>query len=160
MSAAQRTQLSFMTLCTITLMPRVSKKFWGKLPTCLCLCLNTWRYCGQTCRSKKGHPTVDCLRLQLQPVCADWQQEEMRGHLVKCIEAGVISSFPMSNTSRNHQLHHSSEEIDIYCHCRQPYRENVFMVQCDKCLDWFHRGCERVPRVVKKNTCFFCKNCE
>ena len=43
---------------------------------------------------------------------------------MKCIEAGVMSSFPMSNTSRNHQLYHSSEEIDIYCHCRQPYREN------------------------------------
>ena len=94
------------------------------------------------------------------PQDCDWQQEVMRGHLVKCIEAGVISSFPMSNTSRNHQLYHSSEEIDIYCHCRQPYRENIFMVQCDKCLDWFHRGCERVPRIIKKNTCFFCKNCK
>ncbi|CAB4032550.1 Hypothetical predicted protein [Paramuricea clavata] len=83
------------------------------------------------------------------PEDCDWQ-DEMPGHLVKCIEAGVISSFPMSNTSRNHQLYHSSEEIDIYCHCRQPYRENIFMVQCDKCLDWFHRVVKEYQELLKR----------
>ena len=88
-----------------------------------------------------------------------WEQEKMRGHLLKCFQ-GVLSCFPTSSMIQHHQSYNDSKEIEVFCHCRQPHAKNVFMFQCDKCLDWFHRGCERIPRVVKKNTHFICKTCK
>ena len=26
----------------------------------------------------------------------------------------------------------------VYCLCRKPYDQTQFMIQCDKCQDWFH----------------------
>ena len=94
------------------------------------------------------------------PQDCEWRQEEMRVHLSKCKEAGNISPFPKFNADRNHELYTSSEEIELFCHCRQPHINNVFMIQCEKCLGWFHRGCEKVPENVTRNTLFLCKNCQ
>ncbi|XP_065178289.1 lysine-specific demethylase 7B-like [Sycon ciliatum] len=30
---------------------------------------------------------------------------------------------------------------DLYCICRTPYSDGVFMIQCDRCEDWFHGSC-------------------
>ena len=89
-----------------------------------------------------------------------WQQDRMREHLVRCIELGVMSPFSVSNTRESHEVFSKSEEVEVYCHCRQPCVKNVFMVECDICCEWFHRGCERVPSMVKKNTKFVCRNCK
>ena len=99
------------------------------------------------------------LCLGLLPQNCKWKQEKMREHLIRCFEGGVLEEFPKLSKTRDHQCYLESKEIQVFCHCRQPYVETVFMVQCDKCLDWFHRGCEKVPRVVRKNTNFACKNC-
>lgn len=32
----------------------------------------------------------------------------------------------------------SGEDEELYCICRQPYRSDDFMIECDKCNDWFH----------------------
>ena len=87
-----------------------------------------------------------------------WPQEKMRKHLVKCIELGVISPFPVANRRESHQVYSKSEEVEVYCHCRQPYLKNVIMVECDICCEWFHRGRERVPSTVKRTLGLFAKN--
>ena len=28
-----------------------------------------------------------------------------------------------------------------YCLCKQPYQQNIFMIACDSCDDWFHPSC-------------------
>lgn len=89
-----------------------------------------------------------------------WEQGKMRHHLSMCFQQGDLSLFPQSSMVRQHQGHHWLEKVEVFCHCRQPFTENVFMVQCDNCQDWFHRGCQRIPRKVNKNTPFICKNCK
>ncbi|CAB4042278.1 COMPASS component SPP1, partial [Paramuricea clavata] len=89
-----------------------------------------------------------------------WEQESMRDHLCMCFQQGDLALFPQLAVVRKHKRHHRVETTDheVFCHCRQPYNPGVFMVACDRCQDWFHRGCERVPKRINKNTLFVCKN--
>ncbi len=32
----------------------------------------------------------------------------------------------------------AGEEVELYCVCRQPYRTDQFMIECDICKEWFH----------------------
>ena len=84
-----------------------------------------------------------------------WKQSEMHKHLARFFIEGVLTEFPMSSRSRDHQCYFDSWTFEVFCHCRQPYITRVYMVQCNECLDWFHWGCEKISRVVRKNTIFF-----
>ncbi|CAB4021279.1 Calcium-responsive transcription factor [Paramuricea clavata] len=89
-----------------------------------------------------------------------WEQEGMRDHLCMCFQQGDLALFPQLAVVRKHERHHRVENTEVFCHCRQPYNPGVFMVACDRSQDWFHRGCERVPKRINKNTLFVCKNCK
>ena len=121
-----------------------------------------------TADSQKQEVTSDCglfavavatsLCCGVLPQDNSWKQSEMREHLAKCFKEGVLRrSLPRSSRSRDHQCYFDSKKFEIFCHCRQPYITQVFMVQCNECLDWFHRGCDKIPRVVRKNTFFMQK---
>ena len=30
------------------------------------------------------------------------------------------------------------EQEKLYCICRKPYDDSIFMIECDVCEDWFH----------------------
>lgn len=36
----------------------------------------------------------------------------------------------------------------IYCVCRQPYHPKLFMIQCDKCNEWYHGKCIGIKEYV------------
>ena len=89
-----------------------------------------------------------------------WMQEMMRGHLSTCFHQGSLTCFPESATGKQNQKHLRVEKVEVFCHCRQPYTKDLFMIECERCKDWFHRGCQIIPRNVNKKTPFFRKNCK
>ena len=94
------------------------------------------------------------------PQYCSWEQEKMRDHLVTCFKRGDFTLFPQLPAAQGQKMYNRVEEVQVFCHCRQPYVENTFMAQCDSCSDWFHRGCQRIPRKITKTTPFVCKNCK
>ena len=30
------------------------------------------------------------------------------------------------------------EDEPLYCLCKKPYDDTIFMIECDVCKDWFH----------------------
>eukprot|EP00601_Ochromonadales_sp_CCMP2298_P001212 CAMPEP_0173175628 /NCGR_PEP_ID=MMETSP1141-20130122/4015_1 /TAXON_ID=483371 /ORGANISM="non described non described, Strain CCMP2298" /LENGTH=578 /DNA_ID=CAMNT_0014097887 /DNA_START=69 /DNA_END=1802 /DNA_ORIENTATION=+ len=48
-----------------------------------------------------------------------------------------------------------------FCICKQPYDEELDMVQCDECLDWFHtsKGCEDLAVKPSENEKYRCRSC-
>ena len=96
----------------------------------------------------------------ISPQDCNWEQEKMRDHLCKCFQQKDMALFPQLPIVRKHKKYIRVEKTKVFCHCRQPYKPGVVMIACDLCQDWFHRGCERVPKRVNKNTSFICKNCK
>ena len=83
----------------------------------------------------------------------------MREHLALCFDCEEISSFPVTSSSR-HVRSGVEEDVELFCHCRLPYDDCVFMVECFKCKGWFHRSCDKVPKKVTAKTTFTCKKCQ
>ena len=88
-----------------------------------------------------------------------YDQRALRVHLALCFQCDEITSFPVKPS--RHVVEVSAEEtVDLFCHCRIPYSDGVFMVECSGCFNWFHRSCEKVPKTVTSKTSFYCKNCK
>ena len=87
-----------------------------------------------------------------------YDQSVMRVHLSLCIQCEEITTFPVTSSRCVVGLG-DEETVDLFCHCRMPYSDSVFMIECSKCFSWFHRSCEKVPRTVTSKTTFYCKNC-
>ena len=73
--------------------------------------------------------------------------DNMRQHLVECLEAKKMFPFPSTYQEKSHRFV-NEETIDIYCHCRG--QESALMIQCS---EWHHMECEQsIPqRAVKSN---------
>ena len=78
----------------------------------------------------------------------------MRSHLLSCLEEEEFTLFPRSHKhtklSKGHIIY-----VDIYCICRSPFYgedserdENLFMAECVKCSDRYHKICLRIPSRV------------
>ena len=50
--------------------------------------------------------------------------------------------------------------VELYCLCRQPYQNGIFMIGCDQCDDWYHPACvgltEQQANKIKKYICPRC----
>ena len=64
------------------------------------------------------------------PSAQAFDQSVMRAHLALCFDCEEISHFPV--TSR-HGGGSVEEHIRLFCHCRMPYNEGIFMVECSRC---------------------------
>lgn len=54
---------------------------------------------------------------------------------------------------------HRSE--DLLCICRKPYVEQVFMIRCDCCTNWFHGSClNLLPEEAEKIEHYICSGCQ
>lgn len=91
-----------------------------------------------------------------------YDQGAMRSHLVNCFERQEFKRFPRvtENPLPSKMRVLSTVTVKVYCHCRE--LEKCPMVSCDKCHEWYHDTCERIPSEVFSNpdipwTCSLCK---
>ena len=94
------------------------------------------------------------------PTTISYVQHALREHLLHCLQAQEIQSFPRRSRLRKKAKPLSCTTVKVYCVCRLP--ESGTMVMCDVCQEWYHTDC--VPDVSdsilsNRNTQWFCNNC-
>ena len=82
---------------------------------------------------------------------------KMRLYLLKCLEEEEFTLFPRSQKHTKLSKWHIVY-VDIYCICRSSFYEedsegdeNLFMAECVKCGEWYHKRCLGVPSGVFTN---------
>ena len=91
----------------------------------------------------------------MDPVYVMFDQAEMRSHLLSCLEHKLLTPFPSKRRRPRGPMVMELEVIPIYCHCR--LQEAGRMIQCDACGDWFHEGCEIIPKYTTSG--WICRKC-
>ena len=87
-----------------------------------------------------------------------YNSQEMRQHLMHCLEAGIITRFPSTHRTNGPPL--AEEDIPVYCYCR--IRQKGNMIECSNCEEWFHLKYDH--SVSRKNWkkpsySWLCRNC-
>ena len=77
-----------------------------------------------------------CYGLQPAKFCYD--QNNMRSHLVHCLESGRMELFPVRREQRENSVIFHSQSIKVYCVCRMPEVGKERMICCNCCKEWFH----------------------
>ena len=97
----------------------------------------------------------------------NYNAEKMRFHFLTCLKNEVFSPFPRS-TKRSKVFAPTLLFVDVYCICRRPFFKceveedpKVFIANCSKCNEWYHRKCVRIPDNIFENnrlgwTCPYC----
>ena len=90
-----------------------------------------------------------------------YDQSKMRRHLFQCFLEGKLTPFPCRQGLLSKTRVKTSDDIEVFCHCRMPELKTTPMIQCTKCENWFHCACEDVPKAAIDNTSteWFCKTC-
>ena len=105
--------------------------------------------------------TITCLALDIDPLSVVFDQEQLRPHLVKSLETGTISSFPVLKHRRPATRVSRVETCLIYCYCRLPDNGEK-MVCCDNCEpeEWFHVRCIDAKISTNIQECWYCNKCK
>ena len=69
-----------------------------------------------------------------------FDESKMRHHLLKCLEQGCFTMFPVRQRSRMVTVK-AVQYIPIHCTCRMPSIDGIDMIECTACKDWFHVHC-------------------
>ena len=154
-----------------SLQQKCSKKEKQKLCSSLAVLLNTsssnmviqWpsmqRQRGQSDCGLFAVAVAISLLCREDPGSKIYDQSVMRGHLALCFHCEELAEFPVS--SSEFMFNDKKEEtVDVFCHCRMPFKDGDFMIECSVCFEWFHRSCDKVPRTVTDKTLFRCINCK
>lgn len=85
-------------------------------------------------------------------------QAEMR----KIVEReGVYEESDNEEEEDEPQEDYEEPEGALYCICRKSYDADIFMIQCDKCKEWYHGECididEGFSKRIDKYFCFKCQ---
>ena len=79
-----------------------------------------------------------------------FDQEQMRPHLIRCLETGKGERFPIKKSRRKLKKIKSTVKVPVFCTCRMPKRSDFAMIECSACRESFH-----VDICVDVNTCAF-----
>ncbi len=83
------------------------------------------------------------LAYEKDPVMCSWDTQQMRQHLISCLEQGQMHRFPIKKIRRiglGMRIRSSTKE-SIYCFCRMPDDRSTPMIQCGSCKKWYHLAC-------------------
>ena len=77
------------------------------------------------------------------PILSFWDVSRMRTHLIECLEAKYIECFPQARTRRMPCGNRYKKVIQdtVFCICRMPNDKSMPMIQCDRCMLWYHKSC-------------------
>ena len=132
---------------------------------CSCIFILLYRY--KQCQQQEG--SSDCglyavafaaiLASGSHPSAFNFHQQSMRKHLHDCLQAGLLSPFPIKRIGRgNRKITRFSYNIEIFCYCRMPETMSKRMIRCDKCLNWFHLElCVVEAEIISEK--WFCRHC-
>ena len=84
------------------------------------------------------------------PENIQFDQSQMRPHLLKCLEDKLLMPFPSTIAPRRRPRITSCERIHVYCTCRLP-DEGRKMVQCTSCTRWYHCDCMKISTKIMKS---------
>ena len=70
----------------------------------------------------------------------EFQQEEMRSHLSKCLWKKTFSPFPKLGERGHRDNYFLCWILELYCNCLMPETYGN-MVECEHCFNWFHQDC-------------------
>ena len=87
-----------------------------------------------------------------------FDQSKMREHLVSCFEEESMISFPMLEHTDGIRLSRKKTfKIKLFCSCQMPESVDSNMVECEKCLRWYHFKCVGIVDNPKSWSCSNCK---
>ena len=94
------------------------------------------------------------------PTSIKWKHNELRSHLLTCLENEQMKPFPKAGRRRDGVVA-SSVQFSLFCICRMPENRSSKMAQCLSCGEWFHQSCCRIPMAVfsRKREPFTCDVC-
>ena len=93
------------------------------------------------------------------PMMQDYDQGVMREHLALCFDCGEIAAFPALQSGRKKKAAKSKREREhLYCHCRMPYIEGSFMVQCQGVKDGSTQCVMMCHKISLQKQCFAAEN--
>lgn len=109
------------------------------------------------------------LALMEDPANCIYDRQVMRYHLKQILDSKLITAFPKSQKKKDIILSESSriKNVKVYCHCRRIHyvpimesrRKDWATIQCTRCMEWFHKMCERWPKGSTRGT-WLCKICQ
>jgi hypothetical protein len=114
-------------------------------------CCHTESLTLDVLNTQKQNGSVDCglfaiayaemLARKQDPCNIILEQSQMRKHLVRCLQVGQISQFPlrMFRTPRRRCVRTTT--VNLFCVCRSIYTAGDKMLQCGICLEWYHDRC-------------------
>ena len=102
---------------------------------------------------------INLLALGGKPSCVVFNQQELRPHLLKSLECGTVSAFPVLKQRRPASMVCKVEICQVYCYCRLPDNGEV-MTCCDGCDEWFHNQCINSTTELTMQDSWYCHNCK
>ena len=93
------------------------------------------------------------------PSTLQYCQDRLRAHFIRCLKSKHMIPFP-SRCCRPGKPH--AETISVYCSCHLPESDDEKMAACDKCGEWYHLSCAKIPPEVFKNSQlpWMCSKCQ
>ncbi len=65
--------------------------------------------------------------------------------------SGKCTPFPQKLRASKGQQLKAKDDFEIHCYCRMPELENIGMIDCTNCSQWFHLDCDSVPAEALNN---------
>ena len=101
--------------------------------------------------------TATCPLFGHDPTGVVFNQDELRFHLVKLLEANTLSLFPGLKSRRPAKKILKTQQCSVFCICRLP-DSGEEMVMCDKCQVWFHLTYFNITETPNTET-WYCNGC-
>ncbi len=92
------------------------------------------------------------------PSTCAWKQNEMRDHLMRCLEAGEVRPFPKRRRQPKAVVQETG--VTLHCICRMPEQRGQKMAWCGGCKQWYHQKCVNIPnKVFTRKNSWTCNKC-
>jgi hypothetical protein len=121
--------------------------------------INVQQQCGSTQCGLFALAFASDLCADRDPFTRVYFESKFRSHLLKCFVAQEIDSFPSRERKNLPERSVTEVSLNLFCVCRQP--EELPMVSCDRCCEWYHKGCMSIPEEVFSDPSikWFCESC-
>ena len=99
----------------------------------------------------------------VDPVTVVFAQDELRPHLLQCFEKKTLQPFPIKKNRKSPEVKIAGTTIFICPKCRKGdyFDGESVMIECEKCLNWYHEECIKDYFNIKNdmNKSWFCTDC-